>query len=113
MKISVFGIGYVGLVQAAVMAEVGHDVLCMDIDAVKIAQLQRGQVRLYEPGLPELVRENLEAGRLRFTSDERAAVEHGRVLFIAVGTDSQTDGSANLAGVLRRRQCLGGCLRRW
>ncbi len=100
LKISVFGIGYVGLVQAAVMAEVGHDVLCMDIDAVKIAQLQRGQVRLYEPGLAELVRESLEAGRLRFSTDERAAVEHGRVAFIAVGTDSRADGSANLAGVL-------------
>ena len=69
MKISVFGIGYVGLVQAAVMAEVGHDVVCMDIDQAKVAKLQRGQVSIYEPGLAELVKENLEAGRLRFTSE--------------------------------------------
>ena len=99
MKISVFGIGYVGLVQAAVMAEVGHDVVCMDIDQAKVAKLQRGQVSIYEPGLAELVKENLEAGRLRFTSEVEVAAAHGLVQFIAVGTPPRADGSADLAAV--------------
>lgn len=99
MKISVFGIGYVGLVQAAVMAEVGHDVVCMDIDAAKIAKLQRGQIGIYEPGLVELVRENLEAGRLHFTTDVEVAVSHGRVQFIAVGTPPGENGGADLRAV--------------
>ncbi|MCJ1882301.1 UDP-glucose/GDP-mannose dehydrogenase family protein [Pseudomonas nitroreducens] len=100
MKISVFGIGYVGLVQAAVMAEVGHDVLCMDIDEDKIAKLKRGQISIFEPGLAELVRDNLEAGRLRFTSDVAETAAHGRVQFIAVGTPPLPDGSADLRAVL-------------
>ncbi|MCP8463826.1 UDP-glucose/GDP-mannose dehydrogenase family protein [Pseudomonas sp. ZM23] len=99
MKISVFGIGYVGLVQAAVMAEVGHDVVCMDIDEAKIAKLQRGQISIYEPGLAELVKENLEAGRLHFTSDPAVAAAHGLVQFIAVGTPPSADGSADLSAV--------------
>lgn len=99
MKISVFGIGYVGLVQAAVMAEVGHDVVCMDIDEDKIAKLKRGQISIFEPGLAELVKENLEAGRLHFTSDVATAAAHGLVQFIAVGTPPSDDGSANLSAV--------------
>jgi len=99
MKISVFGIGYVGLVQAAVMAEVGHDVLCMDIDKEKIAKLKRGQISIYEPGLAELVKDNLEAGRLHFTDDVAEATAHGRVQFIAVGTPPSADGSADLSAV--------------
>ncbi len=99
MKISVFGIGYVGLVQAAVMAEVGHDVLCMDIDQEKIAKLKRGQISIFEPGLAELVKDNLEAGRLHFTSDVAEATAHGRVQFIAVGTPPSADGSADLSAV--------------
>ncbi|MFV3307262.1 UDP-glucose dehydrogenase family protein [Pseudomonas sp. NY15181] len=99
MKISVFGIGYVGLVQAAVMAEVGHDVLCMDIDEEKIAKLKRGQISIFEPGLAELVKDNLEAGRLHFTSDVAEATAHGRVQFIAVGTPPSADGSADLSAV--------------
>jgi UDPglucose 6-dehydrogenase len=98
MKISVFGSGYVGLVQATVLAEVGHDVVCMDIDSAKVEQLSKGLVTLYEPGLENLVRENLEARRLHFTTDEKLAVEHGEVLFIAVGTPSREDGSADLRG---------------
>lgn len=98
MKISVFGSGYVGLVQATVLAEVGHDVVCMDIDPAKVEQLSKGHVTIYEPGLESLVRENLEAGRLHFTGDEKRAVEHGEVLFIAVGTPSRADGSADLSG---------------
>lgn len=98
MKISVFGSGYVGLVQATVLAEVGHDVVCMDIDQAKVEQLRQGQVSIYEPGLASLVKENLESKRLQFTCDEKLAVEHGEVLFIAVGTPSQDDGSADLSG---------------
>lgn len=96
MKISVFGSGYVGLVQATVLAEVGHDVLCMDIDEAKVALLEQGHVSIFEPGLADLVKDNLANKRLRFTSDEKLAVEHGRVAFIAVGTPSGEDGSADL-----------------
>ncbi|KPB95825.1 UDP-glucose 6-dehydrogenase [Pseudomonas syringae pv. maculicola] len=98
MKISVFGSGYVGLVQATVLAEVGHDVVCMDIDRAKIDQLRLGQVHIYEPGLANLMRENLDHKRLLFTTDEQLAVEHADVLFIAVGTPSREDGSADLSG---------------
>ena len=83
MNISVFGIGYVGLVQAAVLAEVGHQVVCMDIDRAKIDKLKRGEVTLYEPGLEELVRSNLAAGRLVFTHEAAEAVAHGAVQVIA------------------------------
>ncbi|MDE1166654.1 MAG: UDP-glucose/GDP-mannose dehydrogenase family protein [Pseudomonas sp.] len=96
MKISVFGSGYVGLVQATVLAEVGHDVICMDVDQAKVKLLEQGHVSIFEPGLASMVRENLESGRLHFTSDEKRAVEHGQVLFIAVGTPSREDGSADL-----------------
>lgn len=99
MKISVFGSGYVGLVQATVLAEVGHDVVCMDIDYEKVKALNLGQVSIFEPGLAELVKDNLDNGRLRFTCEEKLAVEHGQVLFIAVGTPSQEDGSADLSSV--------------
>ncbi|MDB6050455.1 MAG: UDP-glucose 6-dehydrogenase [Pseudomonas sp.] len=99
MKITVLGSGYVGLVQATVLAEVGHDVICMDIDAEKVKQLQQGHVSIFEPGLAALVRENLESGRLHFTNDEKLAIEHGQVLFIAVGTPSSDDGSADLKAV--------------
>ena len=100
MKISVFGSGYVGLVQAAVLAEVGHDVVCMDVDEKKVELLQQGHVSIFEPGLASLVRENLDARRLQFTSDEKLAVQHGQVLFIAVGTPSRDDGSADLRHVM-------------
>jgi len=98
MKISVFGSGYVGLVQATVLAEVGHDVVCMDIDEAKVHQLRQGQVHIYEPGLAALVRDNLDNRRLQFTTDTQWAVEHADVLFIAVGTPSREDGSADLSG---------------
>ncbi|MFC6338699.1 nucleotide sugar dehydrogenase [Pseudomonas sp. CCM 7891] len=100
MKISVFGSGYVGLVQASVLAEVGHDVICMDIDEKKIQLLQQGHVSIFEPGLATMVKEHLESGRLRFTHEQKLAVEHGEVLFIAVGTPSDEDGSADLKYVL-------------
>src|SRR5471032_1571864 len=97
MKISVFGSGYVGLVQATVLAEVGHDVICMDIDESKVEQLRKGHVTIFEPGLANLVKEGLESGHLQFTSDVKLAIEHGEVLFIAVGTPSREDGSADLS----------------
>jgi UDPglucose 6-dehydrogenase len=100
MKITVFGSGYVGLVQAAVLAEVGHDVVCMDIDEKKVELLRQGHVSIFEPGLASLVREGLDAGRLQFTCDEKLAVQHGKVAFIAVGTPSKEDGSADLRYVL-------------
>ena len=86
MQITVFGTGYVGLVTGACLAEVGNDVVCVDIAADRVAQLSRGEVPFFEPGLPELVATNHAAGRLRFSTDEKRAVAHGRVLFIAVGT---------------------------
>ncbi|CAD5201410.1 UDP-glucose dehydrogenase family protein [Pseudomonas sp. FEN] len=100
MKISVIGSGYVGLVQATVLAEVGHDVVCMDVDQNKIDLLRKGHIPIFEPGLETMVKTNLESGRLHFTSDEKLAIEHGQVLFIAVGTPSDEDGSADLKYVL-------------
>jgi len=100
MKVTVFGIGYVGLVQAAVLAEVGHDVCCVDVDQRKIDNLKDGIIPIYEPGLTPLVEENYRAGRLTFTTDAKQGVEHGEIQFIAVGTPPDEDGSADLQYVL-------------
>lgn len=100
MKVTVFGIGYVGLVQAAVFSELGHDVVCVDVDEQKISRLKRGVVPIYEPGLAPLVEKNYEAGRLKFTTDAKQGVLHGEVQFIAVGTPPDEDGSADLKYVL-------------
>lgn len=100
MKVTVFGIGYVGLVQGAVLAEVGHDVVCVDVDAAKVERLKAGEIPIYEPGLTPLVRENFEQGRLKFTTDAQAGVAHGELQFIAVGTPPDEDGSADLKYVL-------------
>ncbi|ALS99140.1 UDP-glucose dehydrogenase family protein [Lacimicrobium alkaliphilum] len=100
MKVTVFGVGYVGLVQGAVLAEVGHKVVCVDVDQSKVDFLNKGGVPIYEPGLEPLVKTNLEAGRLSFTTDAKAGVEHGDVIFIAVGTPPDEDGSADLKYVL-------------
>ncbi|AMB84863.1 UDP-glucose 6-dehydrogenase [Pseudomonas agarici] len=100
MKISVMGSGYVGLVQATVLAEVGHDVVCMDVDQDKIELLRKGHIPIFEPGLEIMVKAQLESGRLHFSSDQKLAIEHGQVLFIAVGTPSDEDGSADLRYVL-------------
>ncbi|MFC0225825.1 UDP-glucose dehydrogenase family protein [Serratia aquatilis] len=96
MKVTVFGIGYVGLVQAAVLAEVGHDVMCIDIDENKVENLKKGNIPIFEPGLAPLVKQNFEAGRLHFTTDAKAGVAHGTIQFIAVGTPPDEDGSADL-----------------
>ncbi|MEP2542455.1 MAG: UDP-glucose/GDP-mannose dehydrogenase family protein [Kangiellaceae bacterium] len=100
MRITVFGIGYVGLVQGAVMASVGHDVVCVDVDQSKVDALKNGVIPIYEPGLTPLVKENYEAGRLSFTTNAEEAVNHGEVQFIAVGTPPDEDGSADLKYVL-------------
>jgi len=96
VKITVFGIGYVGLVQAAVLAEVGHEVLCVDVDAQKVENLKSGNIPIFEPGLAPLVQKNYASGRLKFTTDASVGVHHGSIQFIAVGTPPDEDGSADL-----------------
>jgi UDPglucose 6-dehydrogenase len=100
VKVTVFGIGYVGLVQAAVLAEVGHDVVCIDVDQTKVDNLKKGIIPIYEPGLTPLVKSNYEAGRVKFSTDAAQGVAHGEVIFIAVGTPPDEDGSADLKYVL-------------
>ncbi|MCC6074630.1 UDP-glucose dehydrogenase family protein [Pseudomonas sp. GCM10022188] len=99
MQVTVFGTGYVGLTQAVCLAEVGHAVCCVDIDAARVAQLNQGQSPIYEPGLAELIGKNLAAGRLQFTIDAERAVRFARLIFIAVGTPPLEDGSADLRQV--------------
>ncbi len=107
MKITIFGSGYVGLVTGACFAEVGNDVLCVDIDQKKIDSLNEGHIPIYEPGLDEIVAENIKAGRLRFTSDLHEGVEFGLYQFIAVGTPPDEDGSADLRHVLSVAESIG------
>lgn len=107
MKLTIFGTGYVGLVSGACLAEVGHDVLCMDVDEHKIRRLCQGILPIYEPGLEPLVSHNVADGRLRFTSDAAEAVQHGELQFIAVGTPPDEDGSADLQYVLAVAQSIG------
>ena len=100
MKVSVAGTGYVGLVTGACLADLGNDVVCLDIDEKKVADLREGKMPIHEPGLTELVLRNARAGRLLFTTDARQAARHGKVQFIAVGTPPGEDGSADLQHVL-------------
>ena len=100
MKITMIGAGYVGLVTGACFAEVGNDVLCVDVDAAKIAILEGGGVPIHEPGLAEMIARNVHARRLRFTTDVDAAVTHGMLQFIAVGTPPDEDGSADMRHVI-------------
>ncbi|MGJ7457494.1 UDP-glucose dehydrogenase family protein [Halomonas sp. RA08-2] len=100
MNVTVFGTGYVGLVQGTILADVGHHVICVDVDADKIERLNQGHIPIFEPGLETLVKENTAAGRLQFTTDAAAGVAHGDVQFIAVGTPPDEDGSADLQYVL-------------
>ncbi|MBS3917158.1 MAG: UDP-glucose/GDP-mannose dehydrogenase family protein [Sulfuritalea sp.] len=107
MKITVVGTGYVGLVSGACLAEVGNDVLCLDLDAEKIRILESGGIPIHEPGLLDMVTRNRAAGRLRFTTDVAEAVEHGLLQFIAVGTPPDEDGSADLQYVVAAARAIG------
>jgi UDPglucose 6-dehydrogenase len=107
MKVAVVGTGYVGLVVGACLAETGNDVVCADVDAAKIAALNAGTIPIYEPGLEPLVRRNEASGRLRFTTDVAEAVRASRVVFIAVGTPPDEDGSADLQHVLAVARTIG------
>ena len=107
MKITVFGTGYVGLVTGTCLADVGHDVVCVDIDQSKIERLVQGDIPIYEPGLESMVLRNIEGQRLQFTTDARMAVEHGVLQFIAVGTPPDEDGSADLQYVLSVASTIG------
>src|SRR6202008_778774 len=107
MRVTIFGSGYVGLVTGACLADAGNDVLCVDVDAAKVARLQAGEVPIHEPGLEELVRRNQDQGRIAFTTDAKAAVEHGLFLIIAVGTPPDEDGSADLRHVLAGARTIG------
>lgn len=100
MKVTVFGIGYVGLVQAAVLADAGHDVCCIDIDDEKVENLKKGIIPIYEPGLIPLVEHNYQEGRLHFSTNAEEGIAHGELQFIAVGTPPDEDGSADLKYVL-------------
>ncbi len=107
MKITVIGTGYVGLVSGACMADVGNDVMCLDLDARKIERLEHGDIPIHEPGLDAVVQRNVAAGRLHFTTDVRRAVGFGTVQFIAVGTPPDEDGSADLTHVLAAAASIG------
>jgi UDPglucose 6-dehydrogenase len=110
MRVAIFGTGYVGLVTGTCLAEVGHDVVCVDIDAAKVDGLNRGVIPIYEPGLEPMVNANHAAGRLRFTTDAAAGIAHGDIIFIAVGTPPDEDGSADLKYVLAAARTIGAHL---
>jgi len=112
MRVAIFGTGYVGLVTGACLSEVGHDVICVDIDQAKVDGLNRGVIPIYEPGLEPMVKANHGAGRLRFTTDAAQAIAHGEIVFIAVGTPPDEDGSADLQYVLAVARTIGTHLER-
>ncbi|MCD9086711.1 UDP-glucose/GDP-mannose dehydrogenase family protein [Stenotrophomonas sp. SY1] len=107
MRVAIFGTGYVGLVTGTCLAEVGHDVVCVDVDQTKVEGLEQGIVPIYEPGLESMVKANHAAGRLAFTTDATPAIDHGQVVFIAVGTPPDEDGSADLQYVLAVARTIG------
>jgi UDPglucose 6-dehydrogenase len=107
MRLTIFGSGYVGLVTGACFAEVGNNVLCVDVDERKVEMLTRGESPIYEPGLDDLLKRNLAAGRLTFTTDAVEGVRHGLFQFIAVGTPPDDDGSADLKYVLSVAEAIG------
>ena len=107
MKITVIGTGYVGLVTGTCLAEVGNEVLCLDVDPTKIETLKAGGIPIYEPGLEDMVKRNVAAGRLHFTTDIEASVAFGQIQFIAVGTPPDEDGSADLQYVVAAARNIG------
>jgi len=113
MKVTIFGTGYVGLVTGACLAEMGNHVVCVDIDAGKVERLKRGEIPIYEPGLEPIVKRNHASGQLDFTTEAQPAIEHGQVIFIAVGTPPDEDGSADLKYVLSVARTIGQHLDRY
>ena len=113
MKITIFGTGYVGLVTGACFAEMGNQVVCVDVDPAKVDALRSGKVAIFEPGLEDMVRANQGAGRLEFTTDAGRGVDHGKIVFIAVGTPSNGDGSADLGQVLAVARTIGEDMNRY
>lgn len=107
MRVTVIGSGYVGLVTGACLSDLGFKVVCLDNDELKTKRLQEGEVPIYEPGLKELLARNRMDGRIRFTTDVQDAIDHGDVLFIAVGTPPTEDGSADLSHVLAVASIIG------
>ncbi|HFE65177.1 MAG TPA: UDP-glucose/GDP-mannose dehydrogenase family protein, partial [Caldithrix sp.] len=107
MKLAVIGSGYVGLVAGACFAQTGNHVICMDKDKQKIEQLEQGIVPIYEPGLDTMIEKNVKSGRLRFTDDIQSTVEESEIIFIAVGTPPDEDGSADLTHVLAVAKSIG------
>ena len=107
MKIAVIGTGYVGLVQGVILAEFGMNVICVDLEQNKIDSLNKGIVPIYEPGLKEIMDKNVEAGRLKFTTEVSSAIKDSQVIFIAVGTPPQEDGSADLKHVISVAKDIG------
>ena len=107
MKITVIGTGYVGLVTGTCLAEVGNEVLCLDVDPTKIETLKAGGIPIYEPGLEDMVKRNVAAGRLHFTTDIEESVAFGQIQFIAVGTPPDEDGSADLQYVVAAARNIG------
>jgi len=110
MKLTIIGTGYVGLVSGTCFAEVGHEVICVDNDAAKVKLLQGGGIPIYEPGLEELVQKNVAAGRLRFTSSTAEGVEKSDVIFIAVPTPPQPDGSVDMSFIERVARDIAGAM---
>jgi len=107
VRVTIFGTGYVGLVTGACLADAGNHVLCVDVDAEKIARLERGEIPIHEPGLDDLVARGRKGGRLDFTTDTAAGVAHGLFQFVAVGTPPDGDGSADLRYVLEVARSIG------
>jgi UDPglucose 6-dehydrogenase len=110
MKLTIIGTGYVGLVTGTCFAEVGHQVICVDNDAAKVKMLQGGGIPIYEPGLQELVQKNVKAGRLSFTNSTAEGVEKSKVIFIAVPTPPQTDGSVDMSYIERVARDIAGAM---
>ena len=113
MNIAIVGTGYVGLVSGACFADTGASVTCVDVDAEKIERLRRGEIPIYEPGLDELVLKNVKAGRLRFTTSLEEVLNDQQIVFSAVGTPPDEDGSADLRYVLQVAKTIGEHLDRY
>jgi UDPglucose 6-dehydrogenase len=113
MKVTIFGTGYVGLVTGACLAEMGNHVVCVDIDQEKVARLGRGEIPIFEPGLEPIVRRNHANGQLEFTTEAASAIAHAQIIFIAVGTPPDEDGSADLQYVLAVAKSIGRHLDRY